>query len=293
MGIDNSLIEYQERVVAFIDILGFKNIIRESETDIKKLATINRVLSYLKHHEDKKLWGIQLMEIEEDAQKKGVSNFNISKGIECTCFSDSIVVSVLADDKFINNIVSTLIAQLSSIGRILMIEGVLFRGGITIGKLIHENGVVMGQALIDAYELETNVAKYPRIVLSDKLLGKLNYPLLSKRNRFPFHQYISRFDDGCVGFHQMIIYQVVQNSSVITKEELKSELLKIKQVIIEGLDMSFQSPDVFQKYLWLRGQYNGLIIHDKDIKEELYSLNKDIPGNNIHYSYTDDFRYNR
>jgi hypothetical protein len=293
MGIDSSLIEYQERVVAFIDILGFKDIIRKSEKDIEKLVTINRVLSYLKNHENKKLWGIQLMEIEEDAQKKGLQNFDISEDIACTCFSDSIVVSVKVKDGLINNTVSTLIAQLSSIGKILMLDGVLFRGGITVGNLIHENGVVMGQALIDAYELESNVAKYPRIVLSDKLLERLNYPLLSKRDRHPFHQYIARFEDGCVGFHQMIIYQVVQNSTVISQKELKSELLKIKQIIVNGLDMSFQSPDVFHKYVWLRGQYNGLIIHDKDIKEELYSLNKDIPGNNIHYSYTDDFRYNR
>jgi hypothetical protein len=47
--------------------------------------------------------------------------------------------------------------------------GFLIRGGATIGKLYHANGVVFGEAMIDAFELEVRTAIYPRIVLSHKI----------------------------------------------------------------------------------------------------------------------------
>lgn len=72
---------------------------------------------------------------------------------------------------------STLIANLAYVGAILFEKGILIRGGLTIGDIIHEsNGVVFGQGLIDAVMLETKNAKSPRIVLSDKLITELNYP---------------------------------------------------------------------------------------------------------------------
>lgn len=294
MGIHESGIRYEERIVAFIDILGFKNIIQESEKDLQKLTTINKVLQYLKNHESSSLWGIELMEIEEDAQKKDLKKFSISDTLACTCFSDSIVVSVKIETNLVNEIASSLIAKLSLIGAQLLTEGILIRGGITIGNLIHSgNGVVMGKALIEAYELELKVAKQARIVLSNKLLGRLNFPLTTKSDRYPYHQYLSRFNDGCVGFHQMIIFQVIQNSTQMEAGEIRKKLAQVRKVIITGLDFSFELPDVFQKYQWLMEEYNNLIILDKDIKFSIHGLNEDIPGHNVHYAYTDDFHYKK
>jgi len=65
----------------------------------------------------------------------------------------------------INECFSTLVANLSFVGAGLISKGVLFRGGITTGKLIHtEEGILFGQGLIDAYKLETNAARFPRIL---------------------------------------------------------------------------------------------------------------------------------
>lgn len=208
----------------------------------------------------------------------------------CTCFSDSIVVSIKVEDKEINEAFSTLITNLSLIGVKLLSEGVLLRGGITIGNLLHhDNGIVMGQALIDAYELERKYSKYPRIILSDRLIKKLKYPLTRKSNRYPYHQYIDRFEDGCVGFHQMIYFQVLQSWTGLEGEEINKELRKIKQNIIAGLDSSFETPNIHHKYLWLKKQYKNLIILTDGLKEKFYDLNEGISGHNVHYSYTDNF----
>ena len=291
-------VKYEERLVAFIDILGFKEIVKQSEKEPSKVELLYSVLNYLKNWEISKNWDLKLVEIEEDAQKRGVENFDIRGKTNSTSFSDSIVVSVKVDNN-LNEMASTLIVNLANIGAILFEQGILFRGGLTIGNIIHnENGTVFGQGLIDAYKLESSFAKYPRIILSDKLISKLNYPITTKRDRYPYHQYIDRFEDGCVGFHQMQYYQVMESWEKMTTEKLTISLDKIRKVIIKGLDDSFEKPDVFEKYNWLKKQYHKLIILDdfdfeskseENVKMKIRELNEGIAGQNIHYSYTDEF----
>lgn len=291
-------LKYEERLVAFIDILGFKEIVKQSEKEPSKISLIYSVLNYLKNWEIPENWDLKLVEIEEDAQKKGVERFDIRGKTNSTSFSDSIVVSVKVDND-INEVASTLIVNLANIGAILFEQGILFRGGLTIGNIIHnEHGTVFGQGLIDAYKLESNNAKYPRIILSDKLIRFLNYPINSKKDRYPYHQYIDRFEDGCVGFHQMQYYQVMESWEEMTIEKLTESLEKVRKVIINGLDESFEKPDVYDKYNWLKDQYHKLIIlsdfdfetkSEENIKIKIRDLNEGISGQNIHFSYTDDF----
>lgn len=289
--------QYENRLVAFLDILGFSEIVKASENDEAQLQLLKEILQYLKTWEAPEKWDLKLVEIEEDAEKKGIENFEIAGKTNTTTFSDSILISVRVDNDLINEATSTLISKLSFIGTFLLEKGILFRGAMTVGNLIHEeSGIVFGQALIDAYRLESTYAKYPRIILTDKLIQLLNYPYSTKRNRYPYHQYIERFNDGFAGFHQLTFYQVMDSwreFSVTSKERLE----KVRKAIIDGLDSSFQKPDVFDKYLWLKESYNNLIIlsdydfttkTDENVKIKIRELNEGIPGNNIHYRYTDE-----
>lgn len=292
--------KYEQRIVAFIDILGFKEIIRESEKNSANINLIFEVLEYLKKWETTKKWNIKFIEIEEDVQKKGLQNFEIKDRTNVTCFSDSIVVSAKIDQDNINHVVSTIISNLAYIGAVLLEKGILLRGAITVGNLIHEaNGIILGNGLIEAYLLENSCAKYPRIIISDKLIKRLEYPINSKRQRYPYHQYLYRFEDGCVGFHQLIYFQAIQNSTLIDENELANNLNAIRKVIIRGLDSSFEKQDVFLKYKWLKEQYNELLILEnsstdledsnrKKLKHLIKNINEGLPGNNIHYNYTDD-----
>ena len=134
--------------------------------------------------------------------------------------------------------------------------------------------------------------------LADKLIKRLNYPLETKRNRYPYHQYVQRFNDGCVGFHQMIYYQVMESWTEMTDNQLIESLDKIRKVIIGGLDASFEKPSVFEKYKWLKERYEQLIIlkdfdfdskTDENIKMKIRNLNEGIVGQNIHFRYADDY----
>lgn len=273
--------------MAFIDILGFKEIVKQSESDPSKIELIYSALDYLKDWETPDKWNLEYIEYEEDAMKRGIKNFDIRGRTNTTAFSDSIVVSVRIDNNA-NEMASTLITNLSYIGAILMERGILFRGGMTIGNIVHhENGTVFGQGLIDAYLLETRSAKYPRIIVSDKLIHELNYPIDTTKNRYPYHQYLSRFEDGCVGFHQMMHYQVTESWIGTTPATLSQSLSKIRKVIINGMDTSFEYPEIFEKYRWLKEQYNNLYVDDR-IKTKIKKLNENLSNHNVHYSWTDN-----
>jgi hypothetical protein len=259
--------EYETRVIAYVDILGFKNIIKDSSKNNDKINDIMKALQYLKNVEEPNEWNTHFIEFEEDAQKKGLENFDISETLCCSCFSDTIVVSAVASDGNIHYVVSTLIANLAYTSSYLLTSGILLRGSITYGKLIHQrNGLIMGQGLVEAYEIESTIAKFPRIVLSNKLLDKLNYPFLAKKDRYPYPHYIERFSDGCAGFHPMIFMQVLQTSTAFLDGEIENILSTFRSFIVKGLNASFEHPDVYAKYKWFVDRYDNLIVHNKDLK---------------------------
>ena len=63
-----------------------------------------------------------------------------------------------------------LVREIGYLARYLLLLGLPCRGGISLGPLHHEGKVVVGPALIQAYKLERDRAKYPRIVLDEGAL---------------------------------------------------------------------------------------------------------------------------
>ncbi|MGL5981950.1 MAG: hypothetical protein ACRCZR_01370 [Cetobacterium sp.] len=279
-------INYEKRIVAFIDILGFKQMVIDSEKDgnEEKIQSIDKALEFFKKFKGKTFKYSELIDIEEDAQKKGVENFRINELLEINYFSDSIIISVKVEKERINEILSTFIVYIAALGNLLIKNGILIRGGIDMGNLIHKNGKVFGSALIKAYNLESAIAIYPRIIISKNLLQKLNYPIESKKDRYPYHQYLERFEDGCIGFTQLTILQVMDSlDDTVYLDHFKRNktfvLDKTKETIIKGLNENLDNSRVFDKYKWLMNSFNRLIIlNDKicfkkiEISERYYNF---------------------
>ena len=62
---------------------------------------------------------------------------------------------------------------LSAVAEMGLRIGVLVRGGFSFGQLYHENGVVFGEAMVDAHRLEEKHAVYPRVLVSDRIIARL------------------------------------------------------------------------------------------------------------------------
>lgn len=143
--------KYDDYYVAFIDILGFKELLKTDSCE-----SIYQIFDVL----HKKTTGyLNLNGVEIQAYQH----------IRHTILSDSVIVYIKAsvEDAFaaLINICAKL--QISLANRE---EPILLRGGIAKGGLFHENDVIYGEGLSKAYLLESNLAKYPRIVFSGELL---------------------------------------------------------------------------------------------------------------------------
>lgn len=131
---------YERRAVLFLDILGFKKLIDEHQEDL--------ILSVL--------------EMPKELQEK--YPFNGKTEMQISAFSDSIVISEVVKE---NNVgMNRLVNYAGYVWWKFLAKGVLTRGGVAVGDLHHKNGILFGPAMNDAYKLESELAIYPRIVLS-------------------------------------------------------------------------------------------------------------------------------
>lgn len=140
--------EYSTRVVVFMDILGFKNMVLDPE----KKETLFYVMNYSK-------W------IGESNYRGPLKEDDLGK--EVTVFSDSIVISY---DVETQGQVFSILLDIIRIQLDLASKGIILRGGVSIGELYHKKETVFGPAMIKSYELESKNAIYPRIILDEKLL---------------------------------------------------------------------------------------------------------------------------
>jgi hypothetical protein len=147
---------YGNYLVAFIDILGFKSIVEQSEEDQEYF---NRILSALKH--------IEHFVIHNEGKAKNEGN-----SVNMTQFSDSLVIS----RPYTTLSLLLMIMNLDLIMKVLAREGIMIRGGLTSGYLYHEGNIAFGPAFIKAYELASKKAVFPRIIIDPDLLDGSSTP---------------------------------------------------------------------------------------------------------------------
>ena len=155
-------IEYEDRIVLFFDIIGFKTIIES-----KSCQDIYNLLDTIKEESFKQNANDILLSCGED----GVYDIDFKSGdlvvgkimgdeVMYTFFSDSVVISI--DPKGFSSIyyVFRFCANLQFT---LLRNDIMIRGGLSYGKIFHKDNVAYGQALIDAYEIENKKIVYPFI----------------------------------------------------------------------------------------------------------------------------------
>jgi hypothetical protein len=140
--------EYQNRTVAFIDILGFSQLINDDKVSLIKNA-LDECASV----------------IDEIADKPSIL------GLRSAQFSDSIIISAQLGAIPVNTIMANVyvVDFVRTLALKLLNFGVLCRGGVTTGKLYHDERHCFGPALLRAHELESKVAVYPRIVIDERI----------------------------------------------------------------------------------------------------------------------------
>ena len=226
---------YDERYVTFVDILGFAEIVRKTEHD-----TTNR-------HYD------ALVKTLTDIGSFNQETINESDDFQFQSFSDSVIMSTAATHTGLLH----LLHLISNLSLRLLSNGLLMRGAIAKGTLHHDQSVMFGPAFLVAYNIETNIARYPRVVLSREVYQ--DFRRLKPSLTFP---QILLADDGPPYLHVFAGFKIL-NEAPITPDYLNSKEVLFAQTcqrsIQNLLNDPIHEPSHYEKLRWLAIYWNGTV----------------------------------
>lgn len=243
---------YEERVLAYIDILGFadavgKTVGKNNGKEIENRCEIEKIDNLL----DEEHFQIKNLEYLTGEKQK-------IKGKVTSQFSDSIVISYSnVEDIYLILLNVYLLCVMA------LEKGFLYRGAVVYGKVIHTDNKLFGPAFIKACEMEQKQAIFPRIIIDDDVLeiakrkysecadpdsGYNNLLKLIPRD-FDGNRYINYIDKlytGVgVGFndeqeHRTWLCEIIKKleEKINTDAGIKSKYLWLKEKYEKGLSAS-------------------------------------------------------
>ena len=235
--------EYKNCYVAFLDMLGFKNICCSEQFNCAMIKALFDDTELLVSNYNNSLAQVIV-------SKETITNSNLM------IMSDSIVVSAPNTDKGLLSI----LYQGSFIQNMLLKNGIILRGGVAEGKFFQYNNIMFGPAMVEAYKIEA-MAQYPRVVISENIIKNLkgrNY--LQKGN---IQKYLSQDRDSIQTQMELLIKQDNDKKFYINHlnpmEILKLSNDKIAQESIEktiAKGLQIKDTHTKEKYEWLQNYYN-------------------------------------
>jgi hypothetical protein len=178
----NEQAKYEDQFTAFVDLLGFSEASANPDEALRlKVLELLSKISSLRSE----------FSVETTNNPDGSSSHKITPAI--STFSDHIVISYALQRLYEGRLSERsgglfLTYQfqrlVSAIAAAALPIGLLVRGGATIGKLFHGQGIVFGEAMVEAFQIEDRIATYPRVVLSRRITERpdwmLNNPFVRK-----------------------------------------------------------------------------------------------------------------
>ena len=240
---------YRQSVITFVDILGFKNLIEKStyEQVAAKLKTVR--------------------------QRSGQKETEDGEGFEPKIiqFSDSII-RIRPLDSNLNNmsrygLMFYEMLDLVHMQGELIMRGVCVRGGVSIGEVHFDDQTLFGPGFVRAYELESNYANYPRIVIDPALISQLRKDkrLASAHNSLAdefsyIGKNIRKESDGIYSIDYLRSFQ----TEIDDPENIPVFLSNHKRIIIENAGGESELTSISAKYLWMANYHNAVVAEFTD-----------------------------
>ena len=234
--------EVRNHIVLFLDILGYSSLItscKDGHAENRYLDNVHSIMSNLSEYIEKRNVAVD--------QKS--DNLHLTR-FKSLLFSDNILFfAPYEDETDMQNLYMNLLYGLSAFLIQYVKEDIFFRGGITKGNLFYDEKLhfVFGSGLVNAYLLESKVAKYPRIVIDKELKPSPILVGIDKDEEETW--YLDYLSLG----HSLICYQNKPKQNyehfLICLEEQKSAISRAYQKYKEN-------ESVLPKYQWLAKYHN-------------------------------------
>lgn len=258
-------LRYSENIiVAFLDILGFSNLIESNDPILPQV--MKQLESNRKFTDSLRL---DPKYIEGDWIDNKREYIEIITNKRLSVLSDSIVISYPFTDP---KRMIPIIRDLRNIQLELLTMGILVRGSITMGELYHKDGIIYGPALIKAVYLEEQEAIHPRIIIDNDFYkifinacdNKIKEKIKPLFIGFPMDDFNPSID-----FLSREAFDDYFDFNQIENQDIKYELNRIKRNILSEYRKIRVDYSIKRKYDWFIKYYNhSLKINDYELTEE-------------------------
>jgi hypothetical protein len=249
---------YEQTLLVYLDIMGFKDMIEESAADPTKIDLIIQTLRRMRRQAEIKMPGVHGAKTKTKTQS----------------FSDLIVRATYPQPS------QSLIQQISAEcwllaavqGDLVVSHGVLLRGGMCLSHLYMDDDLVFGPALVTSYQLGEHVAMFPRIVIDPAIMAvEKQNPMTDLSNTF-----IGRGEDGA--YFLDYLYTCFRHPTILLGFPGPVEMFEGHKRRAESklAELSKKGERAKQKALWLALYHNSvlnrLMRQHRKMKPKLSSL---------------------
>lgn len=265
---NDGIINYEKRLIAFIDLLGFKNAVNKTaDGTIEGYSIKNNIDKIMNFNE-----GVQ--KINENSANAQIVNAETNERqpltkTKITFFSDSMIISMPVDDKYYEQFLTKIVMFSTEYAK----QGFLVRGGMTFDKLCHTGNICYGPAMNKAYILESTVANYPRIVVDNKAVKELGeigkkFIVADKMDNMYILDYL--YSKKCV--HANNKYKKEKQEKELKK--ILNDLTEIKNNVDKNITKHKDNERILIKYQWYKNYYNDTVKKvEKDFSQPENYLN--------------------
>lgn len=229
--------QYETCIIAFLDILGFKNLINTSSFD-KVLEIFKTILT----NRDATLAFWRAVE-DDDSSPEGEEYKRYNESLteaKIHVMSDSIVVAT--PSRYPESLAVVIDICYAIQEMLFNLETpILLRGAIAVGDFYLNDNLVFGKGLVDAYWAQEKYAVYPRIILSNDIT-------VGRRVSVDNCNDLPKDNDGY--YYINCIERYLGEERTWEEIESSEQYDKLKKIIDINLN-SYNDDRVRQKYLWL------------------------------------------
>jgi hypothetical protein len=229
---------YEERYCAFADILGFSQLVASLQSGSGRFIMVRDLLKAVQSPTD-----ITLNQIQ-------------STDFRAQSISDGIALSTNVTPEGL----SILFSALTDLGMTLIHRGYFIRGAVCKGLLYHDDRMVFGEAFLKAHALESEIARYPRIMLTSDVVEDVRRQL--GKNDVSF---IRQADDGPYFLHILRRLSLTVDAIRTQSKDVASAKLNLTyyeetaKLIQRRFNESFDTPRHFEKVQWFARYWNRTI----------------------------------
>ena len=239
--------DYKESYVAFLDILGFKDLIQTEDFD--------RILDVFKHIADlSDLETVLHRAVDEDDKSEEALKFrayNVAlSGLRIYAMSDSIVISSESGIDYSLDVLIDAVIMLQN--RLYELDKpVLLRGAVSKGNYYCDKSVAFGKGMVDAYLYQEHYSRYPRIIVSKDLSQEVTDKTYISSNDY---NEIAE-DSGKLFLDEDDYYHIDALKEFLAgKKHEDPECKKFKSLIDKYLN-GYYDEGIREKYRWLNDDY--------------------------------------